>query len=474
MNELIRLTACDAVELLKKREISPLELVDAAVDRIRAVEGRVNALPTLCLERALERARRIQDHPPADPPDGFLYGLPIAVKDLDDVQGVRTTYGSPIFADNVPERSCAMVERLEANGAVVLAKSNTPEFGAGGHTFNEVFGTTVNPWNTSRTCGGSSGGSAVALATGEVWLATGSDVGGSLRTPAGFCSVVGLRPSPGRVPAGPGPLPFETLPVLGPMGRNVRDAALMLDAETGAHPADPFSLPRPRESFRAILDRPVRPLKIGVSPDLGLTPVDPEIRRVFEGAVSAWKDMGMDVEEIGLDLGDVPEVYHTLRARFFASFFAPLLVEHRDLIKPEVIWNTEKGLTLTGDEIGWAERGRGKIFHEIMAYFRTHDLLIHPTAITPPFDKDLRHLEEVDGHRFKTYMDWLSITFLSSLTTCPAISVPCGFTENGLPVGLQIMGPPRREDRVLQAALLFEEHLGLHAQLPIDPLGAEG
>ena len=469
MDELIHLTAREAVALLRSKEVTPLELLEAAVRRIEAVDGRLNALPTLCLERAADRARRMSEVRPADAPGPFLFGLPVAVKDLEDVAGVRTTYGSPVFADHVPERSCSMVENLEARGAVVIGKSNTPEFGAGGHTFNEVFGTTVNPWDTRKSCGGSSGGSAAALASGEVWLATGSDLGGSLRTPAAFCSVVGLRPSPGRVPADPGPLPFETLPVLGPMGRDVRDTALLLDAQTGWSPGDPLCLPQPAVPFSEALERPHLPARIGFSEDLGVLPVEPGIREVFRRALRSWEDLGVHLEEACPDCTDVSRAYHTLRARFFAARFGPLLEAHRGLIKPEIVWNTEKGLALTGEEIGRAERKRGEIFRETLRFFETHDLLVHPAAVVPPFDKAVRYPGEIDGRPLETYMDWLTVTFLSSLTACPAVSVPCGFTEDGLPAGLMIMAPPRCEDRLLGAALLFEQHLGLHTRVPVEP-----
>ena len=469
MDELVRLSAREAVALLRKREVTPLELLEAAARRIEAVEGRLNALPTLCLERAADRARRMSEPRPADAPKTFLYGLPVAVKDLEDVAGVRTTYGSPLFADHLPERSCAMVGNLEARGAVVIGKSNTPEFGAGGHTFNEVFGITVNPWDTRKSCGGSSGGSAVALASGEVWLATGSDLGGSLRTPAAFCSVVGLRPSPGRVPTDPGPLPFETLPVLGPMGRDVRDTALLLDAQTGWSPGDPLSLPGPAVPFSEALDQPHHPARIGFSEDLGVLPVDPEVREVFRRALRSWEDLGAHLEEACPDCSELRRVYLTLRARFFAARFGPVLEAHRGQLKPEIVWNTEKGLALTGEEIGRAERKRGEIFHGVMRFFDDFDLLVHPAAVVPPFDNGLRYPGEIDGRPMETYMDWLTVTFLSSLTACPSISVPCGFTPAGLPVGLMITAPPRCEDRLLGAALLFEQHLGLHIRVPLTP-----
>src|SRR5581483_7147114 len=272
-NDLWRMSACAVVELLRCGKVSPAELIDAALARIAAVNPKVNALVTLGEERARNQAKRLMDRPLEA--RGLLKGLPIAVKDLNDVAGLRTTYGSPIFADNVPKRSDIMVETLEANGAVPLAMSNTPEFGAGANTFNEVFGETLNPWDTRLNCGGSSGGSAVALATGQVWLATGSDLGGSLRTPARFCSVVGLRPSPGRIACGPGEMRYDLLAVNGPMARNVEDAALMLDAMVGWSIEDPISLPKPEEPFRIAARRRTRPKRVGLVLSPAGLPIEP-------------------------------------------------------------------------------------------------------------------------------------------------------------------------------------------------------
>ena len=299
-SDLIALTAQEAVRLLRTREVSPLELIDAALERIDETDGALNALPTRCPERAREHARLLTT--PDSPGPGWLAGLPIAVKDLEDVAGVRTTYGSPVYADHVPDRSGIQVERLEANGAVVLAKSNTPEFGAGANTYNEVFGETLNPWDTALTCGGSSGGSAASLAAGQVWLATGSDLGGSLRIPASFCSVVGLRPSPGRVAFGPREQPFDTLSVEGPMGRTVGDAALMLDAMSGLEPRDPLSLEAPAVSFQSSAASRRVPARVAFSPDLDLIPVDPEVRAVCEAAARRFAELGADVEEACPDL----------------------------------------------------------------------------------------------------------------------------------------------------------------------------
>lgn len=469
MDELIKLTAREAVSLLKRGEVSPLELIEAAAGRIAEVEEAVNAMPTRCLDRARDWAHQLMAHPPGDPSPHYLYGLPIAIKDLVDVEGVRTTYGSPIFSQNRPGCSDYLVEILEANGAVVLGKSNTPEFGAGANTFNEVFGSTRNPWNTDMTCGGSSGGSAVAVATGEVWLAEGSDLGGSLRIPASFCSVVGFRPSPGRIACGPKHLPFDTLAVHGPMGRNVADVALMLDAMVGQHPGDPISLPRPKIPYIEAVDRPTKPRRIGFSPDLGISPMDCEVREVFTKATESWMAHGVAVEEACPDFKDAEPIFQVLRALLFASRFAPLLKSHRQLLKPDVIWNIEKGLSLSADDIGKAELARANLYHRTVSFFKNYDLLICPTVVAPPFDVNTRYLTEVDGVTFDSYIGWLIMTFAITLTACPAISVPCGFTKSGLPVGLQIVGPPRCEDKVLGAAALFSELHGLDRLTPLDP-----
>ena len=462
MTELTQITAVEAVDLLKAGKASPSDMVSAALDRIEAVNDAVNALPTLCGARALSAAAAAQ------PEDLPLGGLPVAVKDLNDVAGVRTTYGSPIFADHVPDRSDIMVERLEARGGIPLAKSNTPEFGAGANTFNEVFGKTRNPWNTALTCGGSSGGSAVALATGMVWLATGSDLGGSLRTPASFCGVVGMRPSPGTVPRSDSTTPFDMLSVQGPMARTVEDVALFLDALAGQHPEDPISRPAPETPFLDAARAGVAPRRVAFSPDLGFLPVDRRVRDTVSSAVRLFEDMGAEVETACPDLSDTPDIFQTLRAALFTASHAPDLERHRDKLKPDVIWNIEKGLALTGDEIGRAERGRARLYADVATFFQTYDLLVCPTALVPPFDVDQRYVEEVDGHRFDNYVDWLGITYAITCTSCPAISVPCGFTEDGLPVGVQLVGPPRSDSTLLGYARLFQEATAL-PNAPIDP-----
>lgn len=468
MDDLIKLTASEAVAGLKAGEVSPLELIDAAAARIEATDGVVNAMPTLCLDRARAHAEKMMVTPPNPLPPAYLHGLPIAVKDLVDVDGVKTTQGSPLLADNIATRSDILVQILEANGAVVIGKSNTPEYGAGSHTFNEVFGHTNNPWNPRLTAGGSSGGAAAALAAGQVWLATGSDLGGSLRNPASFCGVVGLRPSPGRVAHGPGALPFNDLSVDGPMARNVRDVALMLDAQVGQDPADPLSLEPPAAPFVQAVDEPIAPRRIAFSPDLGFMPVETEVAEICAAAAETFADMGTAVEPDTIDFTGASEIFHVHRAINFAANREALL-QHRDLVKEEVIWNIEAGLALTADQVVAAHRERGALFARARTFFETYDLLLCPAAILPPFDGRIRWPEEVAGVRFERYIDWLMICGAITLTTCPAISVPCGLTADGRPIGLQIVGPPRGEAQVLAAAAMFEAAHDFAAMVPLDP-----
>lgn len=471
MDDLIKLPARAVASLLADGEVSPLELVDATAKRIEATDGQLNALPTLCLVRARDHARRIMaEGSNADRGRGWLGGLPIAVKDLNDVAGVRTTYGSPLFADHVPKRSDIMVETLEANGAIVIGKSNTPEFGHGANTFNEVFGKTRNPWNTRLSCGGSSGGSAVAVASGQTWLATGSDLGCSLRTPAAFCSVVGLRPSPGRVARGPARLPFDTLWVQGPMARNVGDVALMLDAMAGLHPGDPISFDAPAQSFVESVDEPQVPKRIAYSPDLGgLVPVAADIAEVCAVAAARLTNLGASVEDTCPDLSDAREIFHVLRANQFVGDLAEIIGDNRHRVRQEVVWNLEQGLKLTAADIAKAERARSQLYDRAAEFFKTYDLLVTPATIVAPFDINIRAINEVNGHCFQNYFDWYTIAYAITITSLPALVLPCGFTKESLPVGLQVVGPPRGEASLLGAARLIEDLFGIAGRLPIDP-----
>lgn len=466
-SELIALSALEAVTGLKTGEISPLELIDAVEERIAAVDPVVNALPTLCLDMARDAARSL---PKADvEAPGWLGGLPIVVKDVTEVAGVRTTHGSPIFANHISERDDISVEILKRNGAIVIGKSNTPEFAAGANTFNEVFGKTLNPWNTAMTCGGSSGGAAVAVATGMSWLATGTDLGGSLRTPASFCSVVGLRPSSGRVAGGPQRDPFQSLSMNGPIARNVVDVALMLDAEVGIDPRFPLTLETPVKSFQSAALYPDTPKRVGFSPDLGIGPVDAEVAEICQAAVLRFEDAGAVVEESCPNFSGSLETFQTLRASSFVVNRGLLIEKYRDKMKPEMIWNIEKGMAQSCGDIAVALRERGALYQRVADWFDDYDVLACPAAIVPPFDVDMRYLERVGDYEFENYVDWLYITFAITLTGCPAISVPCGFTKSGLPVGLQLVGRPRGEAEILSFAAWLEEAVALSPVVPIDP-----
>lgn len=465
--ELLQATACSVVERLKRGEVTPHDLLDVLERRIAEVDGKVNALPTLCFERARAHADTLVKKPVSE--RGLLAGLPVPIKDLTAVKGVRTTLGSPIFRDNVPAASDILVEHLEASGAVIYAKSNTPEFGAGANTFNEVFGATRNPFDLSKSAAGSSGGAAAALASGTAWLAHGSDMGGSLRNPASFCGVVGLRPSVGRVAHSLISKVDGTLGVQGPMARNVEDLALLLDAMSGEHPADPLSLPQVSPSFLSAARSGAKPRRVAYSPDLGITPVDPEVAAITRKAAQAFEQAGIIVEEAHPDLHEAHECFQALRAFDFAMNLGGLLRNHRDLLKPEVIWNIEKGRQLSAEQVEKAEVQRVTLLKRALAFFETYDLLLAPATIVAAFPVEQRYLEQCAGHTFDSYIDWLAIVYAITLICCPALSLPCGLTAAGLPVGLQMVAPPRAEGRLLAGARLLEELLGTPVKTPIDP-----
>jgi amidase len=464
---LVRETANAIVGKLRKGEVTPLDLLDVLEKRIAEVDGKVNALPTLCFDRARTHAKALMQKKPAE--RGLLAGMPIPIKDLTNVAGVRTTQGSPIYKDNVPARSDLLVEHLENNGAVIYAKSNTPEFGAGANTFNKVFGPTLNPWDTSKSAAGSSGGAAVALATGTAWLAHGSDMGGSLRNPASFCGIVGLRPSIGRVAHTPIAAIDRNLGVQGPMARNVEDLALLLDAMSGEHPADPLSLPVLPASFLSAARSGKKPKRVAYSPDLGITPVDPEVKAVTRRAAERFAEAGVAVEEAHPDLRESHECFHVLRAFDFALSKAALLRSKRDLLKPEVIWNIEEGVKLTVEQIERAEAQRVALTERTLKFFESYDILLCPATIVPPYPIENRYVSECDGKKFDNYVEWLGIVYAITLACCPALSLPCGFTRSGLPIGLQMVAKPRGEAELLAGAKALEDILGVRGSTPIDP-----
>ncbi len=460
------MAATRVVERLKAGEVSALELLDALESRIQAVDPVVNALPVLCFDRARDQARQLQK---TGRSNSVLAGLPVAIKDLNEVSGVRTTFGSLVYKDHVPACSDLLVEHIEQAGGLVYAKSNTPEFGTGGNTFNRVFGATRNPWNTEMSVAGSSGGAAAALATGMAWLAQGSDMGGSLRNPASFCGVVGLRPSIGRVASTPSGSIIDTLSTNGPMARNVPDLALMLDAMCGHEDRDPLSLPSPAVPFVQAARSPRLPATIAWSVDLGITPVDVEVRRVFLDAVRQIGDSGIRAVPAAPDFSGLDEIFGVLRAHSYAAGLGHLLETHGDDLNPNVVWNIEQGLRLSITDIDRAQENRLALVGRVQRFFAQYPILLTPSTIVPPYPVAMDHVAECDGRRFDNYYQWLSIAYAFTTALCPALSMPCGMTRQGLPVGLQVTAKCQAEALILSAAAQIEQVLDYNPTAPINP-----
>lgn len=456
-SEICFLTATELARRIRAKEISAREVVQAHLAQIDRVNPNVNAIVTLHLEQALDAAKVADETLVRDHEIGPLHGLPIAHKDLVPTKGMRTTMGSPIYSDSVPDHDGLIVERLKKAGAVTIGKTNVPEFGAGAQTYNEVFGETFNPYDTSKTCGGSSGGAAVSLACGMQPLADGSDSGGSLRLPASFCNVVGLRTSPGRVPVWPSLLGWYPISVEGPMARTVEDTALLLSAIAGPDSRSPIAIPEPGSLFSRSLDRDFKGVHIAWSRNLGDLPVDPRVTEVIDQERHVFESMGCRVEDVEPDFNDADEIFQVWRAWCFEVMFAKLLETCRDEIKDSIIWNTEVGMELTGPQIGEAERKRTELYHRLREFMKTYEFLILPVSQVLPFDVEQRYITEINGVKMDTYIDWMKSCYYISVIGLPAISVPCGFTSEGLPVGVQIVGRHQDDFGVLQLAYAFEK-----------------
>jgi amidase len=450
------MTAMEVAARIRAKDLSASEVMEAHLDRIERTNPLANAIVTLLPEKAMEEARAADERLVRGLPVGPLHGLPVAHKDLVLTEGIRTTFGSRVFEDHVPEEDALIVERLKSAGAITMGKTNTPEFGAGSQTFNEVFGETLNPYDPARTCGGSSGGAAAALACGMLPIADGSDMGGSLRNPASFCNVVGFRPSPGRVPTWPDFAAWLTLSVEGPMARTVQDTALMLGAISGPDPRSPISLPEPGSIFSQPLERDFGRVCVAWSRDLGGLPVDAAVTEVLEDQRHVFKDLGCVVEDAEPDFRDTDEVFKVLRAGRFELAYGELLDAHRNEMKDTVVWNIEEGKKLDGPRIGRAERKRTELYHRIQNFMQRYEFLILPVSQVPPFDIKQRYVTEINGEPMETYIDWMKSCYYITVTGLPAASVPCGFTHEGLPVGVQIVGRPRDDFGVLQLAHAFE------------------
>ena len=439
-------------QLLEAGEISALELLDAHIDRIERYDGSLNAVVTRCFEQARDEAATKTLHGP-------LAGLPIAHKDLVPTRGLRTTYGSVLRADHVPTEDALIVARIKAAGAVTIGKTNTPEFGAGSQTFNRVFGATRNPYDVSRTCGGSSGGAAVALAARFIPIADGSDTGGSLRNPAAFCNVVGFRPSPGRVPSDAGGNAWSGLSTSGPMARSVDDTALLFSAISGPHDGAAGVLTEPGETFRRITAAELRGLKVAVSEDFGGLPVQPEIREVVRETAAKMEQAGARIVEGCPDFADATRIFHVLRAARFRARFGGFDEEERAQLKDTIIWNTKAGEDLTLADEEWANAARSDLVVRVAAFFRDVDVLLGPTTQVLPFDVETEWVREIEGRRMRTYIEWMQSCSWITVTCCPALSLPGGFAS-GLPVGAQFVAPMRRDGFLLSVAKAVEAITG--------------
>ncbi|HEU5220182.1 MAG TPA: amidase family protein [Gemmatimonadales bacterium] len=450
------LTAEAIARRVAARELSPVAVVEAALARVAEWNPSLNAIVTLN-ERALADARALERRLATGALAGALAGVPVGIKDVTQVAGVRTTFGSPLYADHVPEHDAVVVERLRAAGAIILGKTNTPEFAAGGNTWNDVFGRTRNPWDPGKSAGGSTGGGAVGLATGMIALAEGTDLGGSLRIPASFCGVVGLRPSPGLVPTVPTDFVWDTLQVSGPMARTALDLALMLQAIAGPTALAPLRQPVEGRDFVAAVRRgPRAGLRVGYCADIAGIGIDPRVEAVCRRAADRLATNGVAVDLVDLDLREGRDAFLALRGHWFASWMSERL-DRLDGFGVNVRNNTRAGVEAVGMDIGRAETVRGRIWHTFHELFRRYDHILTPTMAVPPFPVEQNYPDTVAGKTMRTYVDWLAPTFVLSLTGLPVASVPCGLDGDGMPVGMQVVGPPMGEEAVLALAARFQE-----------------
>ena len=453
--DLCFLPAVELIRRLKNKEISSREIISAHLAQIERVNPQVNAIVTLIADQALAEADRADKANARGDSLGPLHGLPVAHKDLQSTRGVRTTFGSPIYQDFVPDTDSLVVERIKAAGAISIGKTNVPEFGAGSQTFNPVFGATRNPYDTSKTSGGSSGGAAAALACGLVPLADGSDMGGSLRNPANFCNVVGLRPSPGRVPSYPSELGWFTLAVDGPMARTVPDTALLLSVLAGPDLLSPISINDPGSIFSRPLDRDFKGTRLAWA-KLEL-PYETEVVRAVDSTRNIFESLGCIVEDAEPDFSDADEIFKAWRAWSFESGLAGEYQNHKDQLKDTVIWNIEQGQSLTGPQLARLEIKRTQLYHRLREFMQNYEFIVLPVSQVLPFDVTMPYPSEINGVVMSTYIDWMKSCYFISTVGNPAISVPGAFSTSGLPVGLQIVGRHHDDWGVLQLAYAFEQ-----------------
>jgi amidase len=461
------MSAVEMARLIRAKKLSAREALAAHLKQIERVNPQVNAIVTLVPELATEAAAQADEMQARRQALGPLHGLPVAHKDLLETRGIRTTFGSPLYRDYIPAEDDIVVERMRRAGAIIVGKTNTPEFGAGSQTFNTVFGATRNPYDVTKTCGGSSGGAAVALACGLVPVATGSDTGGSLRNPAAFCNVVGFRPSIGRVPNPKAAFAWSTLTTSGCLGRSTADLAFALSTIAGPDAAAPLSINEPGAQFARPLDRSFKGVRIAWFKNLGGAPFDSRVRAVVDGHRKTFEALGCTVEEAEPDFAPAEAAFRMLRAWNSANTYRVRLQEHPEAFKDTLKQEIEEGLRLTATDLGNAEAAHAELWRRFQAFMDRYEYFVLPTTQLPPFDINTPYPTEIAGVRFDSYIDWMKSCWYISATGNPAASVPGGFTPEGLPVGVQIVGRHHADLSVLQVAHGFEQATGFGRKRPV-------
>ena len=460
------MSALEMARLIRAKKLSARELLAEHLTQIERVNPKVNAIVTLVPELASAAAAKADEMQAHGETLGLLHGLPVAHKDLFDTRGIRTTFGSPLYQDYVPTEDDIVVDRMRRAGAITIGKTNTPEFGAGSQTFNTVFGATHNPYDLTKTCGGSSGGAAVALACGLAPVATGSDTGGSLRNPAAFCNVVGFRPSPGRVPNPKAAFAWSTLSTSGCLGRSVADLAFALSTIAGPDARAPLSITEPGERLARPLDRSFKGVRVAWFKDLGGVPFDPHVRAVVDAHRHTFESLGCTVEQAEPDFAPAEIAFRVLRAWTSANAYGGLLRAHPEAFKDTLAKEIEEGLRLTGSDVARAETAHAQLWRRFQAFLDTYDYFVLPTTQVPPFDIQTPYPTALAGVAFESYIDWMKSCWYISATGNPAASVPAGFTTEGLPVGVQIVGRAHEDFAVLQVAHAFEQATGFGQRRP--------
>ncbi len=462
MSDLCDKTAVELRSLIGRKDISPVELVESCIERIEAIDNKLNAVVTTAFTRAREEASLAEKSVLNGEELGLLHGLPVGIKDLEATIDIRTTSGSQLYADNIPAKDQGSVANIRAEGGIVIGKTNTPEFGAGANTRNLVFGATGNPFATDKTCGGSSGGSAVALATGMMPLASGSDYGGSLRTPAGFCGVVGIRPSPGIVAAEGRPVGLLPFSVLGPMGRNVDDAFLLLQAQMGVDPHDPFSTAPDLDLFAPLEAADLSSINVMITPDFGAAPMSNSYRSIFTERVNIFSHYFANADYGNPDFTDANNCFEVLRGVNFVAAHGERVRKHRDILSPNVVDNVDRGLAYNLEDVAMAHLQQSKIARDWLDLFNEIDVVICPAAATTPFDHSQWSITEIDSIEMPTYMRWLAITYMPTMALASAVVLPCGLDDKNMPFGIQVLGAPGADRLVIEVAKALETALASH------------